>query len=191
VSAPAVTDDRRSKLRRRVKHQQITCRICADLFIPKRADAVTCSNKCRQELHRRRERNAAIEAELTELNRGKKPLRKTLRLRAIEATLRTTAKRHQRARGHVQRAIIEQLAAHEPLTCDAIAEEMQHADGTYPRETTRAQRVSILRAMHAIVRKFHGRYALAGGKGRTALYLYEPGNPESAKRADWLHAENP
>jgi hypothetical protein len=36
--------------------------------------------------------------------------------------------------------------------------------------------------MHSIVRKFP-QYALAGGKGRTCLWLYEPGDKDSAKEA--------
>ena len=43
---------RRNNLRRRVKHEPMTCIQCGELFIPKRADAQTCSNKCRQALHR-------------------------------------------------------------------------------------------------------------------------------------------
>lgn len=34
--------------------------------------------------------------------------------------------------------------------------------------------------MHQIARKFP-QYAVAGGKGRLPLYLYEPGDPWSAK----------
>jgi hypothetical protein len=44
--------NKRNNLRRRVKHAQMTCIQCGELFIPKRADAQTCSNKCRQALHR-------------------------------------------------------------------------------------------------------------------------------------------
>jgi hypothetical protein len=44
----------RNKLRRRVKHKPMTCIECGETFIPKRADAVTCSNKCRQAQHRKR-----------------------------------------------------------------------------------------------------------------------------------------
>jgi hypothetical protein len=168
----------RNKLRRRVRHKPIICP-CGETFTPTRADAVFCSARCRQRQHRIHEHEAAMEAELTDLNRGKKPLRKTLRLRAIEATLKTTARRHHRARGRLQRAILDQLhgRSSEPLTCDDIAAEISHDRDT---DTTRAERVSILRAMHAIVRKFP-RYALAGGKGRTPLYLYEPGNERSAE----------
>jgi hypothetical protein len=53
------TCDRQHRLqrnaeRRRVKHEPMTCIECGETFIPKRADAVTCSNKCRQAQHRRR-----------------------------------------------------------------------------------------------------------------------------------------
>jgi hypothetical protein len=44
----------RSKVRRRVVHKPKTCIICDQEFIPKRADARTCSNKCRQAWHRQR-----------------------------------------------------------------------------------------------------------------------------------------
>jgi predicted nucleic acid-binding Zn ribbon protein len=46
----------RNKLRRRVEHEPITCIVCEQEFIPKRSDAKTCSNKCRQALHRERHR---------------------------------------------------------------------------------------------------------------------------------------
>jgi hypothetical protein len=42
----------RSKLRRRVTHEPMICIECGRTFIPKRADALTCSNKCRQARHR-------------------------------------------------------------------------------------------------------------------------------------------
>ena len=41
---------------RRVRHEQIDCAVCGELFTPKRKDAVTCSNRCRQKLHRQRAR---------------------------------------------------------------------------------------------------------------------------------------
>jgi hypothetical protein len=43
---------------------------------------------------------------------------------------------------------------------------------------SRAQRAAVARAMHSFVRKFP-QYALAGGKGRKMLYLYEPADPLS------------
>jgi predicted nucleic acid-binding Zn ribbon protein len=43
---------RRNNLRRRVKPEPTTCIQCGELFAPRRADAQTCSNKCRQALHR-------------------------------------------------------------------------------------------------------------------------------------------
>jgi hypothetical protein len=48
--------NQRNKLRRRVKHAPITCIECGRSFIPKRDDAVTCSNRCRQAQHRERAR---------------------------------------------------------------------------------------------------------------------------------------
>lgn len=44
----------RNKLRRRVEHAPMICIKCGDPFVPKRADALTCSNRCRQALHRER-----------------------------------------------------------------------------------------------------------------------------------------
>jgi hypothetical protein len=41
-----------------------------------------------------------------------------------------------------------------------------------------AQRTAIARALHSIVRK-HPEYALAGGRGRKHLCLYEPADPLS------------
>jgi predicted nucleic acid-binding Zn ribbon protein len=53
-------DCRRSMLnaraRARVRHEQIDCAVCGELFTPKRNDAVTCSNRCRQRLFRQRAR---------------------------------------------------------------------------------------------------------------------------------------
>jgi hypothetical protein len=49
----------RNKLRRRVKHEPIACVQCGGSFIPQRADALTCSNKCRQALHRKQANSAA------------------------------------------------------------------------------------------------------------------------------------
>ena len=46
----------RARARRRVRHEQIDCAVCGELFTPKRNDAVTCSNRCRQKLHRQRAR---------------------------------------------------------------------------------------------------------------------------------------
>jgi hypothetical protein len=43
-----------NRLRRRVTHREIACAVCGESFTPKRCDAVTCSNKCRQRLFRQR-----------------------------------------------------------------------------------------------------------------------------------------
>jgi hypothetical protein len=48
--------NKRNAERRRVTHAPMTCIECGRQFIPKRADAVTCSNRCRQAQHRKRER---------------------------------------------------------------------------------------------------------------------------------------
>jgi hypothetical protein len=62
--------NRRNRLRRRVEHVPRTCAnpACGKTFIPGRDDAVTCSNRCRQALHRERQR--------AELGGGNHPLRK-------------------------------------------------------------------------------------------------------------------
>ena len=44
----------RNNLRRRVKHKRMACNQCGRPFTPKRADAKTCSNKCRQAQYRKR-----------------------------------------------------------------------------------------------------------------------------------------
>jgi hypothetical protein len=62
--------NKRNAERRRVEHQPMTCIECGRSFIPKRDDAVTCSNRCRQAQHRKRAR--------AELGGGSYPLRKPL-----------------------------------------------------------------------------------------------------------------
>jgi hypothetical protein len=42
----------RNRVRRRVDHRPVFCAECGEPFVPKRADAVTCSNRCRQAQHR-------------------------------------------------------------------------------------------------------------------------------------------
>jgi hypothetical protein len=46
----------RARTRRRVQHEQEVCEACGKSFVPKRSDAKTCSNACRQRLHRERHR---------------------------------------------------------------------------------------------------------------------------------------
>jgi hypothetical protein len=60
VTSPTCCEDcerldrnRRNKERRRVTRRPLACEVCGREFIPTRADAKTCSNKCRQALHRR------------------------------------------------------------------------------------------------------------------------------------------
>jgi hypothetical protein len=50
----------RDKLRRRVVHAPLACAQCGESFIPTRADALTCSNRCRQAWHRARQRQGAV-----------------------------------------------------------------------------------------------------------------------------------
>jgi hypothetical protein len=45
---------RRNNERRRVRHQPMRCVVCRAEFVPTQSTAKTCSNKCRQALHRRR-----------------------------------------------------------------------------------------------------------------------------------------
>jgi hypothetical protein len=51
--------NKRNALRRGVQHEPITCIECGRPFIPKRAAAVTCSNRCRQAQHRQRQHSDA------------------------------------------------------------------------------------------------------------------------------------
>jgi predicted nucleic acid-binding Zn ribbon protein len=44
----------RARARRRVRHESMNCAVCGRSFTPTRSDAVTCSNTCRQKLHRQR-----------------------------------------------------------------------------------------------------------------------------------------
>jgi hypothetical protein len=55
-TAPArrLARNERNKLRRRVEHEPMICIRCGESFVPKGADAVTCSNRCRQAMHRKR-----------------------------------------------------------------------------------------------------------------------------------------
>jgi RNase P subunit RPR2 len=46
---------------RRVQPTEKICARCQKSFVPKRADAVTCSNRCRQALHRAREITETLE----------------------------------------------------------------------------------------------------------------------------------
>ena len=48
----------RNRRRRRVQHAEQTCVVCRQRFVPKRTDAVTCSNRCRQQAHRQRLANS-------------------------------------------------------------------------------------------------------------------------------------
>jgi endogenous inhibitor of DNA gyrase (YacG/DUF329 family) len=55
-----VVEDRQQIERRRVRHQPITCASCQKEFTPRRRDAITCGNSCRQRLHRLRHREACV-----------------------------------------------------------------------------------------------------------------------------------
>jgi hypothetical protein len=58
-----------NKLRRRVKPKPKTCLKCGESFTPTRADAVTCSNACRQALHRERTSASASDSRNAEKRR--------------------------------------------------------------------------------------------------------------------------
>jgi hypothetical protein len=45
---------KRANALRKVEHETRPCAVCGEHFEPKRADAVTCSNRCRQKAHRQR-----------------------------------------------------------------------------------------------------------------------------------------
>lgn len=47
---------RRANERRRVRHDQIACEACGEMFTPRQSTARTCSNTCRQRLFRQRHR---------------------------------------------------------------------------------------------------------------------------------------
>jgi len=83
-----------NRVRRRVKHKSVMCRMCGNFFMPKRADAVTCSNRCRQALHRR----ARLSLAASDIRNDQ-----TLTQRGVEATLRVTADGRQRVRRRIER----------------------------------------------------------------------------------------
>ena len=48
---------RKQSERRAASRTDMACITCGDLFTPKRSDAVTCSNKCRQKMYRAEHKN--------------------------------------------------------------------------------------------------------------------------------------
>ena len=50
---------RRANERRRVRHYEMACEVCGEMFVPKQSTAKTCSNRCRQKLHRERHKVVA------------------------------------------------------------------------------------------------------------------------------------
>jgi hypothetical protein len=46
--------NRRNAERRRTRPEAVVCPQCGETFAPTRADAVTCSDRCRQAAHRQR-----------------------------------------------------------------------------------------------------------------------------------------
>ena len=94
-----------------------------------------------------------------------------------------------RGLGHVERHVLGKIrrakaASHpRPVALDSwtlACELFQPSAGLYREgwRPTKTQQQSVVRAMHLTCRK-HPEYALAGGKGRKRLYLYEPADPVS------------
>jgi hypothetical protein len=86
-----------------------------------------------------------------------------------------------RGLGRIERAIlavIEREAEEGWGGLMLCAEELAQDIYGPPAFPTRAQVVSVLRAMHSLTRKFP-QYALAGGKGREPLWLYDRSDPRS------------
>jgi hypothetical protein len=64
--------NRQNAVRRRVEHEPVRCAVCRQPFAPKRADAITCSNRCRQALHRRtQQRQIPVTAPKTDATQDK------------------------------------------------------------------------------------------------------------------------
>jgi hypothetical protein len=73
-----------------------------------------------------------------------------------------------RGLGRVERAILD-------LIEEGGCYRAQHlASAIYPAPSARAQLVAIFRAMHSLKRKYPDELALAGGKGRDALWIGTP-----------------
>ena len=51
---------RRANQRRRVRHHEMACEVCGTMFVPRQSTARTCSNRCRQKLHRQRHKVVII-----------------------------------------------------------------------------------------------------------------------------------
>jgi ribosomal protein S27AE len=58
----------RNNLRRRVQHEERICPRCGRSFLPKRADALTCSNTCRQALHRARVQQTSVTGRVSRID---------------------------------------------------------------------------------------------------------------------------
>lgn len=66
-----IIENRQQLERRRVRHQPVSCASCQKEFTPRRKDAVTCGNSCRQRLHRLRHREARVTDDTLEQNYAK------------------------------------------------------------------------------------------------------------------------
>jgi hypothetical protein len=85
-----------------------------------------------------------------------------------------------RSLGRIERAILAVIEreAEEGFGLMLCAEDLAQEIYRSKALPTRAQVVSLLRAMHSLTRKFP-QYALAGGKGREPLWLYDRSDPRS------------
>ena len=85
-----------------------------------------------------------------------------------------------RGLGRIERAILAVIEreAEEGFGLMLCAEDLAQEIYRSKALPTRAQVISVLRAMHSFTRKFP-QYALAGGKGRERLWLYDRSDPRS------------
>jgi hypothetical protein len=64
---------RRANARRRVRHEEMACAVCGERFVPGKSNAKTCSDRCRQQLHRARHLpHVASKADFEALRRGQR-----------------------------------------------------------------------------------------------------------------------
>jgi hypothetical protein len=64
---------RRASERRRVRHEEMACAVCGEMFVPGKSNAKTCGVRCRQQLHRDRRLPVVLtDADLGALRRGRR-----------------------------------------------------------------------------------------------------------------------
>jgi hypothetical protein len=84
-----------------------------------------------------------------------------------------------RGLGHIERQILEQLEEAKQFGGCIFTESRAITAGAFGHnDPTRAQRLSVVRAMHSFVWKFP-RYALCGGQGQRVLFLYDKTDPKT------------